>query len=398
MKPSRRPRVILHLDMDAFYPSVEVLDNPSLRGKPVIVGGPRERGVVSSASYEARAFGVRSAQPMAAALRLCPHGVFLPVRMSRYHEVSGEVFEVFHRFTSRVEALSIDEAFLDVTGSERLFGTPREIAVKVKQAVFSQVGITVSAGVAPSKFMAKIASELGKPDGLTLVPEGGEEAFLHPLSIEKLWGVGEATRKRLALLGVRTIGDLSRVPLQTLEKRFGKHGTHLHLLSQGIDEREVEPERAVKSVGHEDTYAQDMRDRESLRRELLSLSIRVSRRLRSGSLEGRTVTLKVKYADFRQVTRSRTLAEATDDGAEIFRQACRLLEDTEAGRKPVRLLGISLSGLEHPGTCRQQGLFDKDPRCRKRNQLNQALDRIHDRFGERSVLPGTLIEKETAEE
>jgi len=397
MGDGRRPRVILHLDMDAFYPSVEVLDDPSLRGKPVIVGGGRERGVVSSASYEARAFGVRSALPVAAALRLCPHGVFLPVRMSRYREVSGQVFEVFHRFTSRVEALSIDEAFLDVTGSQRLFGPPEEIAVKVKQAVFSRVGITVSAGVAPNKFTAKIASDLQKPDGLTVVPEGGVQAFLNPLPIEKLWGVGEATRKRLALLGVRTIGDLSRVPLRTLEARFGKHGTHLHLLSRGIDDREVATERAVKSVGHEDTYPRDILDPEALRRELLSLCMRVTRRLRGVSLKGRTVTLKVKYADFRQTTRSRTLEAATDDGAEIFRHACRLLEKTDAGRKPVRLLGIALSGLDPLGTCRQPGLFEREPPGRRRNSLNRALDRIHGRFGEGAVLPGTLVEKENPE-
>jgi len=397
MKDTGGPRAILHLDMDAFYPSVEVLDDPSLKGKPVIVGGPRERGVVSSASYEARVFGVHSALPMATALRLCPHGVFLPVRMSRYLEISREVFRVFHRFTPRVEALSIDEAFLDVTGAERLFGGPEEIAVKVKQAVVSRVGITVSAGVAPSKFVAKIASDLHKPDGLTVVPAAGVEAFLHPLPIEKLWGVGEVTQKKLARLGVRTIGDLSRVSREVLEKRFGKHGTHLHLLSRGIDDREVETERAVKSVGHEDTYPQDILEPESLRRELLSLAIRVSRRLRRQGIEGRTITLKVKYADFKQVTRARTLERATDDGAEIFRQACRLLENTDAGRRPVRLLGISLSGLEDPHATRQPGLFENTSSQRKQKRLNRALDRIHGRFGEDSVLPGTLLKKESPE-
>jgi DNA polymerase IV len=393
MKKTRGPRQILHLDMDAFFPSVEILDDPSLRGKPVIVGGSRERGVVSSASYEARKFGVHSALPMAAALRLCPHGVFLPVRMSRYQEVSRQIFEIFGRFSPQVEALSIDEAFLDVTGSERLFGGPEPIARKIKQAVFSSVGMTVSAGIAPSKFVAKIASDLHKPDGLTVVPEGGVKAFLHPLPIEKLWGVGEATQKGLASLGVRTIGDLSRVSPEVMERRFGKHGTHLHLLSLGIDDREVETERECKSVGHEDTYSQDVLDSEQLRRELLSLAIRFSRRLRGEELEGRTVTLKVKYGDFVQVTRAATLEEVTDDGAEIFRQVCRLLEKTEAGRRPVRLLGISLSNLEAQGGKRQPGLFDEQSEPPKRKKLNRALDRIHGKFGHDAVLPGTLLKK-----
>ncbi len=393
MKKTGGPRSILHLDMDAFFPSVEVLDNPALKGKAVIVGGPRERGVVSSASYEARAFRVHSALPMATALRRCPQGVFLPVRMARYQEVSREVFEIFHRFTARVEALSIDEAFLDVAGSERLFGGPEEIARKIKKAVFSQIGLTVSAGVAPTKFVAKIASDIRKPDGLTVVPEGGVEAFLHPLPIEKLWGVGDATRKRLAGLGVRTIGELSRVPRDVLEKRFGKHGTHLHLLSRGIDDRNVVTGREIKSVGHEDTYPEDILDPEALRRELLSLAIRVSRRLRSKGLEGRTVTLKVKYSDFVQVTRSQSLEKSTDDGAEIFRHVCRLLEKTDAGRRPVRLLGISLSNLKDPEGSWQPGLFDKASEPLKQQRLNRVLDRIHGKFGEDSVVPGTLLKK-----
>jgi DNA polymerase-4 len=393
MKKTGGPKSILHLDMDAFFPSVESLDDPSLKGKPVIVGGPRERGVVSSASYEARVFGVHSALPMATALRRCPQGVFLPVRMSRYQEISREVFEIFRRFTALVETLSIDEAFLDVSGSERLFGSPEEIARKIKKAVFSQIGITVSAGVAPTKFVAKIASDIRKPDGLTVVPEGGVEAFLYPLPIEKLWGVGETTQKKLSGLGVRTIGDLSRVPREVLEKRFGKHGAHLYLLSHGIDDREVKAGREIKSVGHEDTYPEDIVDPEALRRELLSLAIRVSRRLRDKGLEGRTVTLKVKYSDFVQVTRSRTLEKRTDDGAEIFRRACRLLEKTDAGRRPVRLLGISLSNLENPAGCRQPGLFEQAAESQKQKRLNRTLDRIHGRFGEGSVLPGTLLKK-----
>jgi DNA polymerase-4 len=336
-------KAIIHLDMDAFYAAVEVLDNSSLKGKPVIVGGSRKRGVVSSASYEARKFGVHSAMPMTTAIRLCPKGIFLPVRMSRYHEVSERVFEVFCRFTPLVEPLSIDEAFLDVTGSVRLFGPPEEIAKMIKRAVVEEVGITVSAGIAPSKYLAKIASDLGKPDGLIIVREDEVRSFLEPLSIDKLWGVGKVTQKGLGLLGVRTIGDLSRLPLEVLEKNFGKHGNHLHLLSQGIDDRDVEVVREVKSIGHEETFASDLLDMEAARKELLSLATRVSRRLRGEAVVGRTVTLKVKYNDFVQITRSETLPEPIEDGGEIFRRCCGLLEKTEVGKRAARLLGLSVS-------------------------------------------------------
>ena len=224
MSTPKKPKAILHLDMDAFYPAVEVLDNPELKGKPVVVGGGRERGVVSSASYEARRFGVHSAQPMASAMRLCPNGIFLPVRMARYKEVSRAVFEIFRQFTPLVEPLSIDEAFLDVSGCERLLGRPEEIAKKIKQDVLKHTGLTVSAGVAPSKFVAKIASDLEKPDGLTVVPPDGVRDFLDPLPIKKMWGVGKVTQKALASLNIRTFKDLSNMPLKILEEKFGKNG------------------------------------------------------------------------------------------------------------------------------------------------------------------------------
>ena len=386
-------KAIIHLDMDAFYAAVEVLDNPSLKGKPVIVGGSHKRGVVSSASYEARRFGVRSAQPIATAMRLCPQGVFLPVRMSRYKDVSEQVFEIFHQFTPLVEPLSIDEAFLDVTGSVRLFGFPEEIARVIKREVFEEIGITVSAGVAPSKFVAKIASDLQKPDGLTVVPDGKVKAFLEPLPIDKLWGVGKVTQEALALLGVRTIGDLSRLPLGLLESKFGKHGTHLHLLSQGIDDRDVEVSQEVKSIGHEETFADDLLDMEAVRRELLFLATRVSRRLRCHEVAGKTVTLKVKYHDFVQVTRSETLPEVTDDGAEIFRRCCGLLDKTQVGKRPVRLLGISISHLLAQGEKRQLSLFQARFTAPKRKKLNLALDKISEKFGEDGILPGTLFKK-----
>jgi DNA polymerase-4 len=391
METSSRTRAIIHLDMDAFYAAVEVLDDPELKGKPVIVGGSKERGVVSSASYEARKFGVHSAQPIATAARLCPQGVFLPVRMWRYQEISQQIFQIFQRFSPLVEPLSLDEAFLDVTGSTRLFGTPEEIARKIKEQVVEETGLTVSAGVAPSKFVAKIASDMQKPDGLTIVPEGKVEEFLEPLPIEKLWGVGKATRKILAHLGVRTIGDLGLLSSKLLVRKLGKQGLHLYLLAKGVDEREVEPEREVKSVGHEDTYPIDISDVEEARKQLLSLATRVAKRLRGYGLVGKTVTLKVKYYDFVQITRSITLGEPTDDNRKIFQTCCDLLEKTEVGRRPVRLLGISLSQLSDSDETKQLALFAVEEPDRSR-RLNKALDTISEKFGDKAIVPGTLLE------
>lgn len=379
--------------MDAFYPSVEVLDNPALKGQPVIVGGTRERGVVSSASYEARKFGVHSAQPIATAVRLCPSGIFLPVRMSRYKEVSERVFEVFHQFTPLVEPLSIDEAFLDVTGSTRLFGEPVDLAKKIKEMVFSETGLTVSAGVAPSKFVAKIASDLDKPDGLTVVPPDRVMEFLAPLPIEKMWGVGKATHEALTGLNVKTFGDLSRMPVEALERKFGKHGPKMHHLALGIDDREVIPVHEAKSVGNENTFSKDIVEMDPAKKELLSLANKVAHRMRRQAFTGKTVTLKVKYSDFVQITRAATLTRFTDDGLEIYATVCRLLKKTEVGRRPVRLLGISLSYLRHPGVKSQLSLFSQEETTEKRKELNTALDSLREKFGEKTVQPGTLITK-----
>jgi len=402
-----RHREIIHLDLDAFYASVETLDNPEIAGKPVIVGGGGKRGVVTAASYEARKFGVHSAQPVATARRLCPDGVFLPVRMGRYKEMSDRVFEIFRRFSPLVEALSIDEAFLDVTGTDRLFGGALEVARKIKEAVASETGLTVSAGVAASKFVAKIASDMNKPDGLTVVPRGKEKEFLGPLPVGKMLGVGKVTETALHRMGVKTIGDLASVPAENLKKRFGKHGLHLHRLANGIDDREVEPEHEVKSIGHEDTYDEDIRDREAIGKELLSLAHRVSSRLRRKGFRGRTVTLKVKYHDFTQVTRAATLPSPTDDGATIYRTVLPLLKKTEAGRRPVRLLGISVSHFGEKRFPREEWgqipLFGQRPEPRppssrgttardpaRTAKLNEAVDRIREKYGERGIRPGTL--------
>jgi DNA polymerase-4 len=399
-------RSILHMDLDAFYASVEVLDRPELRGKPVIVGGDDRRGVVAAASYEARKSGVHSAMPTATAKRICPTGIFLPVRMSRYAEMSDAVFAIYRRFTPLVEPLSIDEAFLDVTGCERLFGSAVEVAQKIKAAVREETGLTVSAGVASNKFLAKIASDIGKPDGLTVVPVGGEQAFLDPLPVEKLWGVGKVTGEALRRQRIRTIEDLRKASRDTLVRSFGVHGSHLHELSRGIDDRPVETERDAKSIGHEDTYDHDLRDRGAMRRELLSLADRVSTRLRRAGIKGRTVTLKVKYHDFVQVTRAISLSEPTDDGGTLYRCALDLLLDTEAGVRPVRLLGISVSklgeaeGVRKMDRMEQLGLFGRprgnapvppksaDPE--KKENLNRAVDRIREKYGPKGIVPGAL--------
>lgn len=393
MDKHRPPRHIIHLDMDAFYPSVEVLDNPDLRGKPVIVGGSKERGVVSSASYEARKFGVHSAQPMATAMGLCPHGIVLPTRMARYQEVSEQVFEIFHIFTPMVEPLSIDEAFLDVTGSIRLFGSPIEIAKKIKQRVVDKTGLTISAGVAPSKFVAKVASDMEKPDGLTVVPPDQVREFLDPLPIKKMWGAGKVTQKALARLSIHSFKDLRQASVELLEKEFGKHGSHMHQLALGIDQRDVVTLHDIKSIGHEDTYSKDILDLEPAKRELLSLANRVARRMRRKDLEGKTITLKVKYSDFKLITRSVTLHHYTNDSAEIYSNVCSLLEKTAVGKRPVRLLGISLSNLSDTGSGRQLSLFNQNKSNGKRKELNKTADSILDKFGKLGIRPGSLIEK-----
>jgi DNA polymerase-4 len=393
MDKLRPPKQIIHLDMDAFYPSVEALDNPELRGKPVIVGGSKERGVVSSASYEARKFGVHSAQPMATAMQLCPNGIVVPVRMARYQEVSEQVFEIFHIFTPLVEPLSIDEAFLDVTGSSRLFGSPIEIAKKIKQKIVEKTGLTISAGVATSKFVAKVASDMEKPDGLTIVARDKVREFLDPLPIKKMWGAGKVTQKALARIGIHTFKDLRLASVEVLEKEFGKHGRHMHQLSLGIDPRDVVTLHDIKSIGHEDTYSKDILDLEPAKRELLSLANRVARRMRRKGLEGKTITLKVKYSDFKLITRSVTLHHYTNDSADIYSNVCSLLEKTAIGKRPVRLLGISLSNLADTGSGRQLSLFHQGEPHQKRKELNKTADSIFEKFGNRGIRLGSLIEK-----
>jgi len=389
----QRLKAIIHLDMDAFYPAVEMLDNPELKGKPVVVGGSTERGVVSSASYEARAFGVRSAQPIARAKRICPGGVFLPVRMLRYKKISQQIFQIFYKFTPLVEPISIDEAFLDVTGCQRLLGHPEDIAKKIKQRILTETGLTVSAGLAPSKFVAKIASDIDKPNGLTIVPHDKVRNFLNPLPVAKMWGVGKATQKVLRQLNIHTFKELSLVPVKILENKFGKHGITMHLLSMGVDDRDVVPEHDVKSIGHEDTFTTDILDIDRIKMELLSQTDKVTHRMRKEGVTGKTITLKVKYSDFVQITRSKTIAKSTDDGFEVYTIACSLLKKTEAGKRPIRLLGISLSQLSLFDKNRQLSLFNQDDSCQKKRRLNTALDSLYKKHGKKSIHLGTLLMK-----
>ncbi|MBN2417826.1 MAG: DNA polymerase IV [Deltaproteobacteria bacterium] len=390
MNKDTREKTIIHLDMDAFYPSVEILDNPDLKGKPVIVGGNSKRGVVSSASYEARRYGVHSAQPIAQALKLCHHGIFLPVRMYRYKELSDRIFEIFHRFTPLVEPLSIDEAFLDVTGTKRLLGDPVTVARTIKKTVYDETGLTVSAGVAPSKFIAKIASDLNKPDGLTVVGKDEIQAFLDPLPVSRMWGAGKVTIEKLSRYNIKTFYDLRKFPVEILERSFGKNGLRMHLLAMGIDDRSVEIEHETKSVGHEETFPEDIVDIDLSEKHLLNLAMKTAERMRRICLKGKTVNLKVKYSDFTQVTRSKTLDQCTDDGMLIYAEARKLLQKTETGRRPVRLLGVSMSGLADEETG-QLSLFSEDEKKEKSEKLNRAIDSLHDKFGKKSVVPGRLL-------
>jgi DNA polymerase-4 len=393
------PRTILHLDLDAFYASVEQLDDPALRGRPVIVGGPSRRGVVCAASYEARRFGVRSAMPTARARKLCPDGVFLPPRFERYGELSHRVFDIYRRYTPLVEPLSLDEAFLDVTASRSLHGPGADIARVIKAAVRGECGLAVSAGIAEVKLAAKIATDLGKPDGLVEVPHGGVAAFLAPLPVARLWGVGHVTEEALREIGIATIGDLARTPDVALAAAVGAtHARDLKALAVGEDPREVVPDEAARSIGAEDTFGEDLHGAVALERELLSQAGRVGRRLRAAGVAGRVVTLKVKYADFTLVTRRVTLERPTDDDRAILAAARGLLARVDVAR-PVRLTGISVSGFAAGAERGQLELFGgpagaepEPPEDGRRRALNAALDRLHDRFGEGAVKPADLAE------
>ncbi|HSJ96321.1 MAG TPA: DNA polymerase IV [Myxococcota bacterium] len=388
-----RGRVILHADLDAFYASVEQRDRPELRGRPVIVGGGGPRGVVSAASYEARRFGVRSAMPGYEARRLCPDGVFLRGDMRKYGAVSRQVFAIFRRFSPLVEGLSLDEAFLDLTGSERLLGPPRAAGEALRAAVRAEVGLAVSVGIGPSRTIAKLASDAAKPDGLLEVAADAVEAFLHPLPVGRLWGVGPVAEAKLRSAGFATVGDLVRAEPDTLVRLLGESlGPHAAALARGLDDRPVEPERAPVSYSEENTFEGDVSERERLRSVLLDHAESVARRLRRDGWLARTVVLKVKLARRRApgprgypiLTRRATLPEPSDDGATLARVARELLERTPA--VPVRLLGVGATGLVPAPPAGQLGLFPPSPERGRAMRLNRALDEITDRFGSRAVV------------
>lgn len=384
MEPERR---IAHIDMDAFFASIEQLDHPEWRGRPLAVGdGPRS--VVSAASYEIRAYGVRSAMPVAQAKKLCPHGLFVPVRMWRYKELSRRVMGVLQRFSPLVEQASVDEAYLDATGLERLFGPPEEFAAALRAAVQEETGLTCSVGLAPVRFLAKIASDYNKPDGQTIIRPQDVRAFLDRLPVQKVPGVGGRTLETLAALGVRFAGDMLKHPPEFWRRKLGERGPWLHALAQGRDDRPVTPFTPAKSSSAENTFETDTADVAVLRRWLLSQSERVGADLRAMGVRGRTVTLKAKYADFTQVTRSRTLDEPVCDTRSIFETALALLREL-APRQPLRLIGVGVS--QFGARPRQLSLLAPEAQARPAGAVDKALDAVRGRFGKGAIVRGDLL-------
>jgi len=388
-------RRIIHLDMDAFYAAIEQRDFPELRGKPLIVGGNRDRGVVATASYEARPYGVRSAMPMAQALQLCPQAIVVPPRREQYLMVSRQIFAILRSFTPLVEPLSLDEAFLDVTASVQLFGPARTIAQRIKTRIQEETQLTASAGIATNKFVAKIASDMQKPNGLVEVPEEDILSFIHPLPVTRLWGVGRVTARSLHEMNVHTIGDLTRFRRETLVAKFGAHGERLFNLAQGHDERPVDPNQEMKSIGEEETFSQDLALDEDVYPALLRQAQTVAQRLRSRNLVGRTVTVKIKLAErleegrFRMYTRSHTLSSSTNDAQEIYQAACVLYRAVPRRGIRVRLAGIYASNLEPTEKNEQLNLFTVAPqRTENRRRLGQVLDQLTTRYGEDIVRIG----------
>jgi DNA polymerase-4 len=378
-------RMILHVDMDAFYASVEERDHPELVGKPVIVGGtPEGRGVVAAANYVARRFGIHSALPAVTARRLCPHGVFLRPRMEHYAEVSDQIRAIFEKYTPLVEPLSLDEAFLDVAGSQQLFGSADRIGWSIKHEIRERLHLVASVGVAPNKFLAKIASDLEKPDGFVVVDPAHVQEFLDPLPVSRLWGVGKVTGRVFERLGVHRIGQLRQLPVEVLRGHFGHSGEYLWELSQGIDPRPVVPDQEAKSISHETTFARDLDDREALRAWLLELSDQVGCRMRRHGLQGRTVHLKVRFDDFHTITRALTRPEPTNVTQEIWQAAAQMFAE-RLPRRPlrVRLLGVGMSGLDQPALL-QRSLFPA-PEHQRQSRLDEVADRVKDKFGQASL-------------
>jgi DNA polymerase-4 len=388
-------KIVLHIDMDAFYASVEQLDHPELRGKPVIVGGTSNRGVVSAASYEARKFGVRSAMPIFQAKKRCPQGFFVPVRMARYKEMSNQVMEILERYSPIVEQVSIDEAYLDITGLERLHGSPEGIARRIKEEIRRVTSLTCSIGIAPNKFLAKIASEANKPDGLTIIPTKEASKVAQSLPMGKVPGVGKKTVEQLAKLKVTNLGDLLALRETALLKAVGKFAYTLLEYAKGMDESRVVSHTDAKSISSEETFEENTNDFEALRKELLLQAEEVGRRLRKNELKGSTVTLKIRRADFVRITRSISFNEPTDSTNTIYGWALKLLEAVDLSEK-FRLIGIAVSSfVRDQSSSAQLNLFDlASQRDHSWREVEKAMDSITEKFGHKAIKRGSLIEEE----
>lgn len=383
---------ILHVDMDAFYASVELIDRPELKGRPVIIGAEGGRGVVLSATYEARALGVHAAMPMGQAKRMCPQAVVIPPRHHRYSEVSAGVMEIFREVTPYVEPLSLDEAFLDVRGAVRRLGRPREIAALIRARVEAEQRITCSVGVAANKFVAKVASTRAKPNGMCIVPVDRVVEFLHPMPVGALWGVGPKTEQQLHRLGLRTVGDLAHTPRSTLERALGvAAGRHLADLAWGRDERAVEADDVERSIGNEQTFARDIDDPEEVKRELLKLSEEVARRLRAHDVVARTLVLKVRFADFTTITRSKTLPEAVDTTHDTYVTVAALYDALHLQRARIRLVGVRAEGLRPAAERSEQLAFDTPEHGWR--DADRARDQATARFGKGAVRPARLVQR-----
>jgi DNA polymerase IV len=386
-------RTILHVDMDAFFAAVEQRDCAEYRGKPLIVGAdPKDgkgRGIVATCSYEARKFGVHSAQPISEAWRRCPQGIYVRGDMGKYVRVSERLMLLLLEFTDMVEQVSIDEAFLDVTGSRRLLGSGADIARRIKARIVEDQRLTASVGVAANKFVAKVASDLQKPDGLVVVEPGREREFLEPLPIRRLWGVGPKTEQALHRLGIQLIGDITRTVRADLIRRLGQSGEHLWQLAHGIDDRAVSPEEGFKSIGHETTFERDTDDRQKLHDTLLGLTEMVTQRLRAHHARGRTVTVKLREADFSTTTRRLSLPKPADTTEKIFPAAWKLMQPLIRAGKRVRLIGVYASNLSTPDEAGQLALFDQAPE--RDHKLAEALDSITRRYGNRAITRAALV-------
>jgi DNA polymerase-4 len=383
-------RQIIHVDMDAFYASVEQLDNPDLIGKPVIVGGvPKQRGVVSAASYEARKHGVHSAMPMSQAIRLCPDAIVLPVRMTRYAEFSQLIHKIFQQFTPQIEPISLDEAFLDVTGSIQLFGSAEKIGRIIKDQIREKLDLVASVGIAPNKFLAKLASDLDKPDGFVVITDENKQNILDPLPVSRIWGIGKVTDTALRSKGIDTIKQLRNTPMDILHNIFGGQVAHVLRLAQGIDNREVESSSQAKSISSEQTFATDIADKDILLSVLLHQVENVAQRLRMNDLEARTITIKLRYDDFRTITRSNTLKQSTNTTKTLWQEAQEIfLKWHKKSSCPLRLIGFGISGLQNVGNGQNQ-LFP-DLEREKQKRLDKAFDKIRNKFGQDALRRGNI--------